>query len=121
MKNTGSFICLLAIAGMGCGSSVSQRAVVDARASTQAAEEVGADQTPRAAFHLELANEELEKASKLANDGEGEAAERMFARARVDAELAIALSQEAQTVSAAEQTQQRIEAARATFVQGGAQ
>lgn len=112
---------LLALIGAGCGSSdVPTSTMVNARASARAAEEVGAEQTPQASYHLELAKEELGHASALANDGEDAAAERMFIRARVDAELAIALAGEAHMAAEARETQQRIDTARETFVQGGA-
>ena len=60
----------------------------------RAAEEVGADKVPRAALHLQLARESLEKARALAKDGNKEAADSMLMRSEADAELAIALSQE---------------------------
>ena len=60
----------------------------------RAAQEVGASNVPRAALHLQLAEEELARAEKLAKDGEQEQAASMLERAEVDAELAVALSHE---------------------------
>jgi hypothetical protein len=60
----------------------------------RAAEEVGAREVPRAALHLQLAKEELNKAKTLAANGEDEMAASMLLRAEADAELAVLLSRE---------------------------
>jgi len=60
----------------------------------RAAEEVGAAQVPRAALHLQLAKEELDRARKLNADGDKNEGASMLLRAQVDAELAVALSRE---------------------------
>lgn len=60
----------------------------------RAAEEVGASDVPRAALHLQLAKEELQKAKTLAANGEDEMAASMLLRAEADAELAVLLSRE---------------------------
>ena len=60
----------------------------------RAAEEVGATKVPRAALHLQLAREELEKARRLSADGESERAASLLLRSEADAELAVALSRE---------------------------
>lgn len=60
----------------------------------RAAEEVGASRVPRAALHLQLAKEELERARTLAAAGEQEQATSMLSRAEADAQLAVALSRE---------------------------
>jgi len=60
----------------------------------RAAEEVGAAQVPRAALHLQLAKEELDRARKLNADGDKEEGASFLLRAQVDAELAVALSRE---------------------------
>lgn len=63
----------------------------------RAAEEVGAAKVPRAALHLQLAKEQLEKAKVLAkgdDEEDREEADSMLLRAEADAELAVALSHE---------------------------
>jgi hypothetical protein len=50
---------------------------------------------------LKLAKDQLENAKKLARDGDGELAGMTLSRARVDAELALALAREAQARDAA--------------------
>jgi len=61
----------------------------------RAAREIGAAQVPRAELHLRLAQEQVDKARKLAQDGDNEEAARLLNRAHADAELALALSREA--------------------------
>ena len=60
----------------------------------RAAEEVGAAKIPQASLHLQLAKEELELATGLAEKGEKEKAASMLLRAEADAELAVTLSHE---------------------------
>lgn len=60
----------------------------------RAAEEVGATKVPKAALHLQLAREELEKAKKMAANGDKEAAASLLMRSEADAELAVVLSRE---------------------------
>lgn len=59
----------------------------------RAAEEAGAEKVPQAALYLKLAREQMDEARKLEKDGDDRAA-LVFARARADAELALALAQE---------------------------
>jgi hypothetical protein len=59
-----------------------------------AAKEAGADKTPQASLHLQLAKEELESAKTLASKGEKEKADSMLLRSVADAELAVVLSHE---------------------------
>lgn len=77
----------------GCASSPPMRTEAST-SGIRAAEEVGAAKVPKAALHLQLAKEELERARKLAADGEREQGASMLLRAQADAELALALSRE---------------------------
>jgi hypothetical protein len=83
-------------AGIGCASApLPQERLSSTEASVRAAQELGAQQVPRAKLHLQLASEELAKAHKLAKDGDDDLGTLQLDRARADAELAIALSREA--------------------------
>ena len=62
------------------------------RAAIRAAQEVGADEVPRAALHLRYARDQFAQAQELGEDGEGERAALVLRRAEADAELAIALA-----------------------------
>jgi hypothetical protein len=74
----------------------------------RAAEEVGAREVPRAALHLQLAEEQLNKAKAYKKDGEDEMAASMLTRAEADAELAVLLSREDAEKSAAQAAVQRV-------------
>jgi hypothetical protein len=70
--------------------------LASAEASMRAAQELKAQQEPKAELHMKLAQEQIAKAHKLLDDGDNEEAARVLTRARADAELAIALSKQAQ-------------------------
>lgn len=74
----------------------------------RAAEEVGAPAVPKAALHLQLAKEELQRAKDLAAKGEQEQAASLLQRSEVDAELAVALSREATEASEARDALERV-------------
>jgi hypothetical protein len=100
---------LFALAGPACaGSEAPVRAQTSAVAAIRSANEVGAEGAPRAAYHLELAKEQLELAERLIRDDEMEAAERMLLRAQADADLAIALTREARAQRDAERVRRQI-------------
>jgi hypothetical protein len=82
--------------GFGCGgSTMPTEKLASTEASLRAAQEVGAEKVPKAELHMRLAKEELDAARKKSQDGNGEEAERLLDRARADADLALALSREA--------------------------
>ena len=68
--------------------------------------------TPRAAYHLELAEEQLTRAEALIRAGRMAEAEGMLLRAQSDAELAIFLTREAALEAEAEELEMRITAMR---------
>ncbi len=97
---------VLTTALAGCAS-----APLQTEASTsgiRAAEEVGAPKVPRAALHLQLAREELEQAKSLAAKGKDDEASSRLQRSEADAELAVALSREADEESEARAALERV-------------
>jgi hypothetical protein len=82
---------------VGCGSSLPAPTdqVSQTEAAIRAAQEVGAPGIPKAALHLKMARDQLVTAQGLMSEDENEEAKLVLERARVDAELAIALSKEA--------------------------
>ena len=83
----------LTVLGIGCaGATLPTQQVASAEASVRAAKELGAPNVPRAELHLRLAQEELKQAHKSAEDGDEQHGKMLLERARVDAELAIALA-----------------------------
>lgn len=92
-----------------CGSSrVPAQRLASSEASVRAAQEVGAQKHPDSALHLRLAQEQLDTAKKLINDGDTERAEYMLLRAKSDAELALSLAREKQQQAQAHQAIERV-------------
>ena len=83
---------LLAVAAVGCAGA--QLRTDESSAAIRGAEEVGAQDVPRAALHLQLAKEALVRATKLSEQGEPDRAKSLLTRAEADAELAVLLSRE---------------------------
>lgn len=82
--------------GFGCaGGTLPTEQLASAEASVRAAQELGAQNVPRAELHLRLAKEQVDRAHKLADDGDEDRAKMQLERARADAELAVALARQA--------------------------
>jgi hypothetical protein len=104
MKSTNlgsTAIMLLLVAGCG-GTVMSPSKLASSEGSVRGAEEVGASEEPQAGLQLKLAQEQLAEAKALSQQGHGEKADRKLARAEVDADLAIALTNEASAQRVAE-------------------
>lgn len=95
----------LAAAACGGGAQPSER-LVNAESAIRGAVEINANVSPpRAALHLQLAQEQVDKAKRYIADGLNERAELALRQAQADAELAIALARN-------EEMKKRAEAAR---------
>ncbi len=81
---------------LGCATTypVPAQHLADAQAAERGASEVGAASQPKAQLHLQLAHEQIVEANAAIRDGDNERADRLLARAKSDAELAIALTRE---------------------------
>ena len=79
---------------LGCATTTPAPAqhLADAQAAERGASEVGAASHPGAQLHLQLAHEQIIAANAAIRDGDNEKADRLLARAKSDAELAIALT-----------------------------
>ncbi len=93
---TGIVAAMAASAAVACGASVPVPAaqVTDTQAAIRSAEEVGAPNVPKAALHLKMAKDQLQTAQDLIAHDDNEQAKMTLDRARVDAELALALAKE---------------------------
>lgn len=90
------WVGLVAVTAAACGgAAVPQETLTAAQASVKGAEVGGANEDPKAQLHLKLANEQIEKAKKAIEDGDNEEAARLVDRAQSDADLALALAQQA--------------------------
>jgi hypothetical protein len=95
----------LTAAGCGGGAPPSER-LVSSESAIRGAIEINANVSPpRAALHLQLAQEQVDKAKRYIADGLNERAELALRQAQADAELAIALARN-------EEMKKRAEAAR---------
>jgi hypothetical protein len=86
-------VLLLSAALLGCaGAQLSTARVSEVGATARAAEELGANNLPKASLHLQLAREEMAEAKRLASEGEEEDAALLLERASADADLALQLT-----------------------------
>lgn len=93
-----------------CGSTPPPtRSQAEAQAVIRSAEAVGARETPRSAYYLELARQHFERAQRLIAAGDMEEASGSLARAKADAELAISLSEQEEVRERAEESRERLD------------
>ena len=89
------YSCISGTVLLACGgAAVPQDSLTAAQADVKGAEVGGAAENPKAALHLKLAKDQIEKAQKEIADGDNEKAARTLDRAQADAELALALAKE---------------------------
>lgn len=101
---------LLTLTIAACGSAPPPtRSQAEAQAVIRSAEAVGAEETPRSAYYLELARQHFDQAQRLITMGEMEDASGSLARAKADAELAISLSEQEEIRERAEESRERLE------------
>jgi uncharacterized protein YaiL (DUF2058 family) len=92
----------------GCGDRRLRQSSAESKSAIRAAEEAGSINSPSAAYHLQLAKEEVARAEALAAKGEKEQAASLLTRAEADAELAIALSHEQNEKTEAANAMERV-------------
>ena len=93
-----SLMSAIAFLVVGCaGHPAPTEQIASALAAVRGAEEAGANDVPKAALHMKLAEEQIERAQALAAEEENERASSLALRASEDAELAIALARESAT------------------------
>lgn len=81
----------------------------ESQAAIRGAEEVGAENTPKAALHLKMARDHLKNAEALMADEENEEASLVLKRAEVDAEVAISMSKETEERMKAEEAMKKVQ------------
>jgi hypothetical protein len=106
---------LLAVTATACGGYPPPNdRLIATVAATRSAREVGAPNSPQAALHLKLAEEEVAAAQALLKDGKNQRAAFVLLRAKADAELALALAKESAAKAETQQVQEQIKS-----LQGG--
>jgi hypothetical protein len=109
-KSVVSVSALVAFFAVGCGSSaVPLERLTDAKATVRAAQEAGAQNTPQAALHLKMANDELASAQKAMDDGDNTRARLLLNQAQADADLSLALARGTSEKQQAQQAQAKID------------
>ncbi len=81
--------------------------LISSQASLRGAEEAGAPAHPQASLHMKLAQEEVNKAKALIDDGENERADYMLMRAKADADIALALARTNKSLAVQQQVQEK--------------
>jgi len=113
MSGRKAFCAALAAAcAVGCASSYpppTQR-MAETLATMRGAEEVGANGNPQGQLHLRLAQEELQNAKLLADNGDNRRADFVLVRAKADADLALAEAREAKAVTDAQNAMKQVDA-----------
>ena len=77
--------------------------LADVQSANRSAHELGAQKNPKAQLYLKLAEEQMQQAKAAMDDDDNETAERLLTRAKLDAELAIALTREGSATQRATQ------------------
>jgi outer membrane murein-binding lipoprotein Lpp len=107
----GFVVCAVLVAGCGSYPAPTDR-VSSAEAAIRGAQEVGSSSVPAAALSVKLAQEEVQKAKQLMQDGDNKRAELILMRAQADAELALAQSREQQAKTEASTALDQVKAMR---------
>jgi hypothetical protein len=107
------------IALAACASSpVPADRLAKSTAAVRSAQEVGAEKVPPAALHLKVANEELDVAKRLIENGDNRRAEYVLLRAQADADAALQLAREDQARVDAQRTMIEVQRVKAAHPEG---
>ena len=97
----------------GCAASnFNQQRMVDTQAAVATVEELDEAEDPEVSLHLKYARDQLAAARRLADEGEGDEANRMLERAYVDAQLALAMARTERSRKEAREAWAEVEALR---------
>ena len=91
------------------GAPAPSHQLTESNSAIRAAEELGAENTPKAALHLKMARDHLRNAEALIAEEEYDAAALVLKRAEADADLALALAREAQARAQAEDAMRKVQ------------
>src|SRR5262245_52783791 len=91
------------------GASPPTHQLTASNSAIRAAEELGAQNVPKAALHLKMARDHLKNAEALIAEEEYDAASLVLKRAEADADLALAYAREAQARARAEEAMRKVQ------------
>jgi hypothetical protein len=116
-----SVTALLLAVGCGAGQPPPPtQQVADVQSANRSANELGAQQNPKAQLHLKLAEEQLQQAQAAMKNDDNSRAESLLMRAKADAELAIALARQDDAKVSADKAVDQSNAQRSINQQQGA-
>ncbi len=93
----------------GCGGAVAPQAeLTDAKSAVSAAQAKGAKEVPKASLYLKMARDAIDTAEQLMEEEDYEQAKLVLTRAQKDAELALAVTKEAEMKEKAEKELERV-------------
>jgi hypothetical protein len=102
---------VIALAAFGCGGAPKPEArLASSEGAIRGAQEAGAANVPDATLHVTLAQEQRQQALDEIKRGDNHRASMLLARSEADAELAVALSREAEAKASADTAQQAVDA-----------
>lgn len=111
LKTIAPLAGILGLCAVACGSSsVPLDKLTDAKATVRAAQEAGAQNTPQAALHLKMANDELAQSQKAMDDKDNDRARLLLNQAQSDADLSLALARGTEEKQQAQEAQAKIDA-----------
>lgn len=114
---------MAAVGAVGCGGAglppASVASLASAQGSVRAAQEVGAEEVPRAALHLKYAKDQIADAERLLEEDENDEAQVVLTMAESDAEVALELAKQAAAEEEAAQAEARLETTRRAAQEGG--
>lgn len=116
MKYLNPTLLVMACLAGGCAGShpPPTQQLANLQAATRSATELGARTEPRAQLYLKLAEEQLALARVAMKNDDNEGATRLIARAKTDAELAVALMREHKAKEILERANEQAMAQRAS-------
>lgn len=111
-----SGVVLCALSAVACaGTEVPRARLAATQAALRSADELGANNVPKAQLHVQLAQENVDRAENLIDAGDNEGATYALMRAQSDAELALTLAREVPAQKDAQAALDRVSKMRATL------
>ena len=108
LKSLVSLTTLATLAAACGGGALPLDKLTEAKSTTRAAQEAGAQSTPQAQLHLKMANDELASAQKAIDDNDGDRARLLLNQAQADADLSLTLARGSSDRAAAQVAQAKI-------------
>lgn len=121
MKLGLSIVSVLVMTACGASYPVPTQRMADAQSAHRSAQELGADKHPTAQLHLNLAAEQIAKATAVLKEEDNRRADFMLIRAKADAELALAIAHGEKSKLEAQQALEQSNTQAATNLKQGAQ